>query len=101
MNTSTMLTAIVILILLYPFALYFQLKGFETKLDTQWEKIKKLLEKEKTSTSEELVESIHIERRAYNATVRANNNKLSSTLAQFMAKKYGFKKRELFEFQGR
>ena len=96
MNTTTLLIVIIILIALYPFIVYYQLKTLKQKLDTQWSQIEKLLKAEPQNA-----ERIHIERRAFNKLVRENNHKLASSLAQFIARKYDFTEREFFEFQGR
>jgi len=97
MNTTTILTAIAVLILLYPFIVYYQLNTLEKKIDKEWSEIEELLKEEKEKNSDE----IHRRRRVYNTLVRENNHRLSSFIARLMSKKYGFKSREFFEFQGR
>jgi len=101
MNSSTMLISLTILILLYPFLLRFQLNSFKEKLELLWKEITQLLEKNTKASSDELKEQIHIKRREYNALVRANNHKLDSKLARFLARKYNFTNRDLFEFENR
>jgi hypothetical protein len=96
-----MIIVIIILILIYPFLLHFQLNTFKKKLTVAWQEIASLLENYKNTPSDEVAEKIHQKRRAYNALVRANNHKLNSNIAQFLAKKYNFVEKELFKFQGR
>ena len=97
MNTTTILTAIAVLIVLYPFIVYYQLKTLEKKINKEWSEIEVLLKEEK----EKNIDKIHQKRRIYNTLVRENNHRLSSFMAQLMTKKYNFKNREFFEFQGR
>jgi len=101
MNSTTMLITIAILIVLYPFVLYFQLNSFKQKLNLLGQEIEVLLKRYGIKASEKLEEEIHIKRRAYNALVRANNHKLKSKLSQLLAKKYNFESKKIFEFQGR
>jgi len=101
MNSTSIITSIIIFLILYPFILHFQLNTFKKKLDSSWKKIETLLEKYNNQSSTELSEEIHIKKRAYNALVRANNHKLKSKIAGLLAKKYHFTTRELFEFKGK
>jgi len=101
MNSTTMLITIIILIALYPFILYYQLKTLKIKMDKRWNQIEKLLKEEADESSQQIIEEIHIARRSYNKLVRENNHKLCSSLAQFIAKKHAFTQRDFFEFQGR
>ena len=101
MNSITMIITIAILIVLYPFVLYFQLNSFKQKLNLLGQEIETLLKRYELEASEKLEERIHIKRRAYNALVRANNHKLESKLSQLLAKKYNFESKQPFKFQGR
>lgn len=98
MNINTFLISMVILIIAYPFTVYFKLKSLNTKLEHHWEKIENLVQEYKTTTSKEVLVNLAHERRAYNALVRANDHKLDSTVGRFIANKYGFEKKEHFEF---
>lgn len=99
MNTSTLLISIVFLIIAYPFTVYFKLKSLSKSLTYHWENIESLLEQHKTASSEEVLQNLNRERRAYNALVRANDHKLDSTVGLFIANKYGFEKKEHFNFK--
>lgn len=100
-QTTVMIIIIILLMIIYPFLLHFKLNSFKHQLDASWKELNKLLEKHKHEVSEELAEEIHKKRRTYNALVRVNNHKLESTLGKFLAKKYDFRSREIFKFQGR
>ena len=99
MNTNTLLISIFILIIAYPFTIYFKLKSLNKNLTQHWENIENLLEQYKANSSKETLKDLDRERRAYNAFVRANDHKLSSTIGRFIAKKYGFDKKEHFDFK--
>jgi hypothetical protein len=96
-----MIVTIAILIIGYPFFLYFKLNSFKTKLYASCQELEALLKEHNNEASEELAESIHRKRRAYNAVVRANNHKVDSKLGRFLAKRYDFSTQDFFEFQGR
>ncbi|CAA6800574.1 MAG: Unknown protein [uncultured Sulfurovum sp.] len=101
MSSTAMLMSIVILIILYPFFLYFKLNSFKHKLSVLLKELDTNVEKHKHNASEELAEKIHHKRRAYNTVVRAYNHTLDSKLGKFLAKKYNFSTQKSFEFQGR
>jgi len=98
MNT---IITIAILIIGYPFFLYFKLNSFKQKLSGLGKELDTLVKEHNNEASEELAEKIHGKRRAYNRIVRVNNHKLNSRLGKFMATKYDFKTADFFEFQGR
>ena len=99
MDTNTFLISILILIIAYPFTVYFKLKSLSTKLEHHWEKIKNLVQEYKTTTSKEVIANLDRERRTYNALVRANDHKLNSTIGKLIANKYGFERKEHFSFK--
>ena len=99
MNINTLLISIFILIIAYPFTVYFKLKSLNKKLIHHWGNIENLLKQYKDNSSEETLKDIDRERRAYNSFVRANDHKLDSTVGQFIANKYGFEKKEHFDFR--
>ena len=99
MNTDTFLISVVILIIAYPFTVYFKLKSLNTKLKYHWEKIENLVNDYRATTSKEVLANLDRERRAYNALVRANEHKLDSTLGKLIANKYGFERKEYFNFK--
>ena len=99
MNTNTLLISILILIIAYPFIVYFKLKNLNKNLIYHWGNIENLLEQYKAHSSKETLKNLDRERRAYNALVRANDHKLDSSLGQFIANKYGFEKKEHFDFK--
>ena len=101
MNSTVMLVTIAILIIGYPFFLYYKLSSFKRQLSASSEELEALLKQHKNEASEELAESIHRKRREYNRVVRVNNHKLNSKLGNFLAKKYDFSTQDFFEFQGR
>jgi hypothetical protein len=96
-----MIVTIAILVISYPFFLYFKLTSFKQKLSALGEELASLVQKHNHEASEELAENIHRKRRDYNRIVRVNNHKLSSRLGKFMAKQYDFSTQDFFEFQGR
>ncbi len=100
MNIDIFLMSIFILIIAYPFSIYFKLKSLNKKLTYHWEKIESLVKQYKTNPLEETKQSLNHERRAYNSFVRANDHKLDSIIGKFMANKYGFEKKEHFDFKG-
>lgn len=100
MNTSTLLISISILIIAYPFSVYFKLKNLDKSLSYHWENIEALLEQYKANSTEETLKKLDHERRVYNSLVRANDHKLNSSIGQFIAKRYGFEKKEHFNFKG-
>ena len=99
MDINTFLISIVILIIAYPFTVYFKLKSLSTKLEHHGEKIEKLVQEYKTTTSKEVLANLDRERRAYNALVRANDHKLDSTLGKLIANHYAFERKEYFNFK--
>jgi len=99
MNTDTFLISVVILIIAYPFTVYFKLKSLNTKLKYHWEKIENLVNDYRVTTSKEVLVNLDRERRTYNAFVRANDHKLDSTLGKLIANKYGFERKEHFSFK--
>lgn len=101
MNSTVMIVTIAILIIFYPFFLYFKLNSFKKQLFTLKQELEGFLKEHNTKASEELAEDIHKKRRVYNRIVRVNNHKLDSRLGKFLAKKYDFNTEEFFEFQGR
>ena len=100
MSTNTLLISIFILIILYPFSVYFKLKNLNKNLIYHWGNIENLLEQYKNNASEKTLKNLDNERRAYNALVRANDHKLDSTIGKFISQKYGFEKKEHFDFKG-
>lgn len=101
MNSTLMMISIAILVILYPFFLYYTLNSLQNKLSDNIKELEKLLKKYKNEDSTELSEEIHKKRRAYNTIVRVNNHKLDSMLGKLLAKKYDFKRKGFFKFQGR
>jgi hypothetical protein len=99
MNTTTFLLSLAIIIIFYPFSIYFKLKSLSKKLICHQKRIEDLVKEYKISNKEEVLGNLDRERRAYNAFVRANNHKLDSILGKFIANKYGFEKKEHFEFK--
>ena len=101
MNSTIMIISIAILIILYPFFLYFKLSSFKKKLNDSQEELNELLEQHHNDSSDKLAEDIHTKRRAYNQVVRVNNHTLDSRLGRLLAKKYHFEEKDSFTFQGR
>lgn len=98
MTTNTLLISLIILIVAYPFSVYFKLKSFNKSLTKHWINIEKLISQYESNPSEEFLQNLNRERRVYNSFVRANDNKLDSSLARFIAKKYGFKRKDHFKY---
>jgi hypothetical protein len=99
MSLTTLSISILVLIIIYPFVVHYQLKSFKTKMEKHWTKLEALIAKYKKNNSQEVLEKISFERRAYNSVIRANNHKLESMVGKFLSKKYGFETRENFEFK--
>ena len=99
MNITTISISILLLIIIYPFIVYYQLKSFQTEMIQHLAKLEQLITKYKDNDTKENLQKIDFERRAYNRVIRANNNKLESTVGKILAKKHGFKSRENFEFK--
>jgi hypothetical protein len=68
-------------------------------MEQHWTKLEELITKYKNDDSPKTLEKINFERRAYNSVIRANNDKLESTVGKLLAKKYGFKIIETFNFK--
>ena len=99
MDTNTFLISVVILIIAYPFIVYFKLKSLNTKLKYHWEKIENLVNDYRATTSKEVLANLDRERRTYNALVRANDHKLNSTLGKLIANHYAFERKEYLNFK--
>lgn len=98
MNSTTMLLTLTVIIIGYPFYVYYNLKQLKKALEQHWGKIETLVKKYHENKSKEAIEAIHRERRAYNSLVRKNNHVLEKSVGKLIAKKYGFSVKEQFEF---